>query len=96
MNLNSTKSDPINMTLTIDPTHSSGWKTILFNCNCHTFEAVTLQIIRAIQCTKERADNLAFFADRTGSVIICEGSNEKCEKVASVLGSIGLVVTVTQ
>ena len=31
-----------------------------------------------------------------GSVIICEGSNEKCEKVASVLGSIGLVVTVTQ
>ncbi len=49
MNLSTTKIDPINMTLTIDPTHSSGWKTILFNCNCHTFEAVTQQIIRAIQ-----------------------------------------------
>jgi hypothetical protein len=96
MDVNTVKVDPVNMTLTIDPAHLSGWKTILFNCNCHTFEAVTSQIIRAIQCTKERADNLVFFADRTGSVIIYEGSNEKCEKIASVLGSIGLVVTVTQ
>ena len=52
MSLSTTKIDPINMTLTIDPTNSSGWKTILFNCNCHTFEAVTQQIIRAIQCTR--------------------------------------------
>lgn len=84
------------MTLTIDPAHLSGWKTILFNCNCHTFEAVTQQIIRAIQCTREKADDLAFFADSIGSVTIYEGTKDKCEKVAKVLGSIGLNVTVTQ
>ncbi|MEY2664835.1 MAG: ATP-dependent Clp protease adaptor protein ClpS [Candidatus Parcubacteria bacterium] len=84
------------MTLTVDPAESLGWKTILFNCNCHTFESVTLQITRAIQCTREKANNLAFFAERIGSVTICEGTNEKCEKVAKILGSIGLNVTVTQ
>jgi len=96
MNTSITRTDSIIMTLTVDPAHLSGWKTILFNCNCHTFDAVTQQIIRAIQCTRERADNLAFFADTTGSVIICEGTNAKCEKVAKILGSIGLNVTVTQ
>ena len=96
MNETTPKVTPTIMTLTVDPNQSSGWKAILFNCNCHTFEAVTLQIIKAIQCTKEKAGNLAFFADRTGSVIVYEGTNDGCERVARVLGSIGLVVTVTQ
>lgn len=95
MNTSITRTDSIIMTLIVDPDHLSGWKTILFNCNCHTFDAVALQIIRAIQYTKEKADNLAILADGTGSAIICEGSKEKCEKVAKVLGSIGLDVTVT-
>lgn len=96
MNSSSTEIDPTIVSFKIDPSQSSGWKTILFNCNCHTFDAVTLQITRAIQCTKEKAYDLAFFADRIGSVTIYEGSRERCEKVASVLGSIGLNVTVTQ
>ncbi len=95
MNTSITRTDSIIMTLTVDPDHLSGWKTILFNCNCHTFDAVTQQIIRAIHCTREKADNLAVLADSTGSAIICEGSREKCEKVAKILGSIGLDVTVT-
>ncbi len=95
MNASTTK-QMIPLILTVDPTQLSGWKTILFNCNCHTFEAVTLQITRAIQCTREKADTLAYTADSTGSVIVYEGTNERCEKVASILGSIGLVVTVTQ
>ncbi len=94
MSLNTTEINSIIVTLTVDPTLSSGWKTILFNCNCHTFDAVTLQITRAIQCTKEKADNLASIADSTGSVVVYEGTNKRCEKVASILGNIGLVVTV--
>ncbi len=87
---------PFVMTLTQDPTQSGGWKTVLFNCNCHTFDAVITQIIRAIHCTREKASNLANQADVAGSAIICEGTKDKCEKVASILGCIGLVVTVIQ
>ncbi len=87
---------PFLMTLTQDPTQSGGWKTILFNCNCHTFDAVITQIIRAIHCTKEKASDLANQVHVTGSATICEGTNDHCEKVAKILGSIGLIVTVTQ
>lgn len=80
--------------VTVEPIQSGDYKTVLFNCNCHTFDAVITQIIRSIQCTREKAEGLAMFADEIGSVIIYEGSRERCEKVASVLGSIGLVVTV--
>jgi len=82
------------MTFDIDPTLSSKWLTILFNCNCHTFDAVITQIIRAIHCPRNKAEDLAFFADMIGEVIICEGTKEKCEEVAVILGSIGLKATV--
>ena len=96
MESTATKINPTIVTLEIDPAQLSGWKTILFNCNCHTFEDVIQQIIRAIQCTRQKASDLAFFADSTGNAIIYEGTKKKKKKVASVLGSIGLVVTVTQ
>jgi len=85
----------IPITLSIVSTQSSGWKTILFNCNCHTFDAVIMQIMRAIQCPRNKAEDLTYLADSTGSAIIFEGSNDRCEKIALILGSIGLNVTVT-
>jgi hypothetical protein len=70
------------------------WSTILFDCNCHTFEAVIEQLMKAINCTYATASQLAHVADQLGSVAVYKGNKERCEKIADVLGSIGLDVKV--
>ena len=72
----------------------SGHRTILFNCSCHTFDEVIGQIVRAVGVSAIEARSLMNIAHHTGQVKVCEGSEERCEKAAEVLGSIGLSVTV--
>jgi len=80
-----------------DTDQSSGeYRTILFNCYCHTFEEVSKQIVRALRCSTEEADNVTFVADRTGSSTVCIGTKDYCEQVANILGKVGLNVTVIQ
>lgn len=76
-------------------TSANNCKTILFNCECHTFEAVINQLMKALNCGHLKAGRLAYVAHNTGSVTVCSGSKEYCETVADVLGSIGLFVSVT-
>jgi ATP-dependent Clp protease adapter protein ClpS len=75
-----------------DGTH---WKTTLFNCNCHTFEEVIAQVMKAINCSLATARNLANMAHHTGHVKVCEGSRDYCETVADTLSSIGLRASAT-
>ena len=75
---------------------TSGWKTTLFNCDCHTFDEVIAQICKAIGCTTQTATSLANIAHHTGQVKVCGGSQEYCETVCDVLGSIGLRATVNE
>ncbi|MEI8249035.1 MAG: ATP-dependent Clp protease adaptor ClpS [Candidatus Taylorbacteria bacterium] len=70
------------------------WKVVIFNCYCHSFDEVVTQIVRAICCTNEKATDITSVADRTGSATVCIGSQEYCEKVAVMLGKVGLDVTV--
>lgn len=72
------------------------WQTILYNCDCHTFDEVVGQIMLAIKCTKPTASQYAYTAHNLGSVAVFKGPKESCERVADVLGSIGLDVKVTQ
>ena len=72
------------------------WQVILFNCNCHTFDAVIEQLIKAIGCSSSTASQLAYVADQFGSVTVYKGEKEECERVADILGSIRLVVKVSQ
>lgn len=69
-------------------------QTILFNCDCHEFEAVCRQIVLAVGCSPAVASQLAYIAHEFGSVTVFKGSLEACEKAADILGSIGLVVKV--
>ncbi len=72
-----------------------GWKTILMNCNCHTFDEVIEQIIKAIGCSHTRASQLASAVHHLGQATICEGERRYCEHVGDVLSVIGLRVEVT-
>lgn len=72
------------------------WRTVLFNCNCHTFDTVIDQLMKAINCTYTTASQLANVADQLGSVTVFRGTKEKCEDVSGILTSVGLVAQVTQ
>jgi hypothetical protein len=71
------------------------WKTILFNCNCHTFNDVIDQLVYAIGCSEATASQMAHVVHNFGSIVAYKGEKESCERVADILGKIGLLVKVT-
>lgn len=81
---------------TDDSGAESGWKTILFNCNCHSFDEVERQLMKAIRCTLSRARQFSMQVHTQGSAVVYQGPRERCEAVAMMLGDIGLIVKVAQ
>ncbi len=79
-----------------DTGQTSGWKTILFNCECHTFDEVERQLIKAIRCTLSQARKYSMEVHTKGSAVVYRGPRERCEAVAMVLEDIGLIVKVSQ
>src|SRR3981189_596238 len=72
------------------------WMTVLHNCDCHTFEEVVKQLMKAIACSEERGWELAWQVHNTGKAVVKVGAETECVRVGNVLALIGLVVTVTQ
>ena len=72
------------------------WLTILHNCECHTFEQVVLQLMKAIGCSEQRGWEIAWEVHNTGRAVVKVGPEPQCVKVGNVLASIGLIVTVVQ
>lgn len=70
------------------------FKVILYNDDWHSFEEVIDQLIRALNCSYEKARGFAFEAHVKGKAIVFEGKLEKCLKIASVLEEIALHVEV--
>jgi ATP-dependent Clp protease adaptor protein ClpS len=68
------------------------WKTVLFNCECHSFEDVEKILIKATSCSLSRARQLSWEIHSRGNAVVHEGPRERCEDVADVIASIGLRV----
>ncbi len=81
---------------TDDSETGSAWRTILFNCNCHTFDEVERQLMKAIRCTLSRARRISMEVHTQGSAVVYLGPRERCEAVAMILEDIGLAVKVSQ
>lgn len=79
-----------------DVGHDSAWRTILFNCECHTFDEVERQLIKAVRCTLSQARRYSMEVHTKGSAIVYRGAREHCEAAASVLEEIGLLTQVSQ
>ncbi len=75
---------------------NASWKTILFNCYCHSFDEVVTYIMRATRCDLEKSTSIAESAEIIGEAVVCRGTKEYCEKVASILGGVGLNVAVVE
>jgi ATP-dependent Clp protease adaptor protein ClpS len=65
---------------------------ILYNCDCHTFDEVILQMQKATGCSLEKAKKVADEVDASGRAIAYSGSQEDCERVARILREIKLQV----
>lgn len=74
----------------------SGWRTVLFNCDCHSFDQVERQLIKATRCTLGRARRLSWEVHSKGSAVVYTGHRERCEAVAECLAGIGLLVNVSR
>ena len=72
------------------------WITILHNCDCHTFEDVVKQLIKAIGCSEDRAWEIAWEVHNTGKAVVKVGPETARGRVGNILAAIGLLVTVTQ
>jgi ATP-dependent Clp protease adaptor protein ClpS len=63
---------------------------VLYNDDWHTFEEVINQLIKAINCTFEKARDYAFEVHVKGKSIVFNGSMKDCLRVSSVLEEIAL------
>ena len=72
-----------------------GNKVFLFNCECHTFEEVITQLLKAVPgMTRPSAEELAWRVHATGLAEVYRGGAPDCDRVAKILGETGLIVQV--
>jgi hypothetical protein len=69
-------------------------KVILYNEEVHTFEEVIVQLIKAIACSYDNAESIAFEVDSRGLACVYEGEMTDCLKVSSVLEEIALLTEI--
>jgi ATP-dependent Clp protease adaptor protein ClpS len=71
--------------LTQDPA-----KVVLFNDDIHTFDEVITQLIKAIRCSTDKAESLAWEVHSRGKAVVYTGEMQECLRVNSILEEIAL------
>jgi ATP-dependent Clp protease adapter protein ClpS len=66
------------------------YRVILFNDAWHSFDEVIDQIVKAIQCSFDKAREFAFEAHVKGKAEVYKGDLNKCLKVSAILEEIAL------
>ncbi|MFO7846504.1 MAG: ATP-dependent Clp protease adaptor ClpS [Balneolaceae bacterium] len=70
------------------------WRVILYDDDIHTFDEVINQLIKALGCTVEKAEEITHKVHHEGKATAYEGTFEECLKVNSVLQEIQLVTEI--
>ncbi len=66
------------------------YRVFLFNDDHHTFDEVIIQLIKAINCSFNKARTFAFEVHVKGKSMVFSGSMQACLKVSSILEEIAL------
>lgn len=74
----------------VDNTTTIPAKVIMFNDDWHTFEEVIGQLIKALACSTQHAETLAYEAHEKGKAVVFEGELPACLRVSSILEEISL------
>lgn len=73
-----------------ETTVGTEYRVFLFNDNHHTFDEVIIQLIKAINCSFNKARSYAFEVHVKGKSMVFSGSMQACLKVSSILEEIAL------
>jgi ATP-dependent Clp protease adaptor protein ClpS len=65
-------------------------KVILFNDDVHSFEDVINQLQKAINCSREKGEALAWEVHTRGKACVFVGSMNECLRVSGILEEIAL------
>lgn len=68
----------------------TAYRVFLFNDDVHTFDEVITQLIKAINCSFNKARAHAFEVHVKGKSMVYSGSMQSCIKVSSILEEIAL------
>ncbi len=79
---------------TSDSETNLGSRVLLFNDDWHTFDEVIYQLIKATQCSFEKARGHAFEVHVKGKSVVFSGQMNRCIKVSSILEEIGLTTQI--
>lgn len=82
------------ITESVDSNIGLSSKVLLFNDDWHTFDEVIYQLIKATQCSFEKARSYAFEVHVKGKSIVFSGQINRCIKVSSILEEIGLTTQI--
>lgn len=77
-----------------DEAEDTPWRVILYDDDIHTFEEVINQLLKALGCSVEKAEEITMKVHNDGKATAKEGSFEECLKVNSVLQEIQLVTEI--
>ncbi len=78
----------------IDTTVGLESRVVLYNDDWHTFDEVIIQLIKAINCTFDRARSYAFEVHVKGKLVVFNGQMTDCLKVSSILEEIALTTQI--
>jgi ATP-dependent Clp protease adapter protein ClpS len=70
------------------------WRVILYDDDIHTFDEVINQLIKALGCTVQQAEQYTIKVHEEGKANVFEGSFEECLKINSVLQEIQLITEI--
>jgi len=70
------------------------WQLILYDDDVHTFDEVINQIIKALGCSVEKAEEITLKVHNEGKALVFEGAFEECLKINSVLQEIQLITEI--
>lgn len=76
-------------TVVIEP-----WNVVLLNDDWHTFDEVIFQLMKATNCSRQQAEDIAWEAHKRGEAICFSGPRERCEHVAQILEEIDLGIRI--
>lgn len=65
-------------------------KVILFNDDVHSFDEVIEQLIKAIRCSREKGEALAWEVHTRGKACVYVGAMDACLRVSAILEEIAL------
>ena len=69
-------------------------RAILFNDEVHTFEEVITQLIKALRCSRTKAEALTWEVHNTGRSCVYTGDLMRCLEITHVLEEIQLMTQI--